>query len=680
MNTTARLLLAVLGTFAALQAPVCRGDNTIVATNGQINLSLEQAEVRTFVKLVGEITGKRLVVDQNVDGKITMVFPKIPVSDVFPVFMSVLESVGCSVVQEQDGVYRVITMGPRPTIAAPVIGPDEKIPEQGVFTKIFRLQFANAGELRKLLESKVRGGKEGAIGAIETTNYLLVTDVAESLRRIAKIVSEVDKPGTSRVTEIVALKYASAEDIAAQLNRAMATTGTDDPRRWMRFASRGFRSEGGGEGPRVDSASALDTERPAVIVPSPHSNSLVLVGSQAQIAELKRIISLMDVDTPSGRGRFGAIFLKYIAADEAAKTLNSLLLKRTTTAPGGGIGSGGTSSSQAGGTSITIEPHLANNALLVDAMPRDFELVKQLVQDLDTMPQQVLIEILIAEVSATDTDDFGLDVVALGSPSSAGEDIIVGGLTTRQDANALLNAVQTGLFPNGITVGLAKGIKNSDGSVTAAYPLMLNVNAIQQRGKFNILSRIPLLAQNNKDATASIVNNIPILKSTVQGAAANLQVIQNIDRVDVGIKLKLTPHINPGGEVMMTLNPSIEAITDPGSLANNLAPTIAHREVSTTVTVPDGRTLVLSGLMRQDRTSTVRKVPILGSIPLIGWLFRRTTEGVEKTNLIVFVTPHVIKDSETADKWTREWNGRTEMSITNSLPRVNQDKQAGAQP
>ena len=214
----------------------------------------------------------------------------------------------------------------------------------------------------------------------------------------------------------------------------------------------------------------------------------------------------------------------------------------------------------------------------------------------------------------------------------------------------------------------------TDGSVSAAYPLMLNLNAIEQKGKFNILSRIPLLAQNNKDAMASIVNNIPMLKSTVQGAAANLQVIQNIDRVDVGIKLKLTPHINPGGEVMMTLNPTIEAIIDPGSLANNLAPTIAHREVSTTVTVPDGRTLVLSGLMRQDRTSTVRQVPFLGSIPILGWLFRRTTDGVEKTNLIILVTPHVIKDVETAEKWTSEWKTRTGNDATNSLSGVKLDK------
>ncbi|MEI6807982.1 MAG: type II secretion system secretin GspD [bacterium] len=668
-----RLLLAILGTVAILQCGLCSGADALSSTNGQFNFSFDQIEVRTFAKIVGDLTGKRMVVDQNVDGRITTVFPKIPASDIFPVFVSVLESAGCSVVQEQDGLYRIISMGARPSTSAPVIGPDEKIPEQGVYTKIFRLQYANAAELRKLLESKVRQGKEGAIGAIETTNYLIVTDTAESLRRIEKIVSEVDKQAQARITEIVALKFASADDVATQLNRAMAT-GADDQRRWARTMGRGFRPEGSGDGARTDGSSSLDAGRPAVIVPSPHSNSLVLVGTPEQVAELKRIIALMDVDTPSGRGRFGAIFLKYIAADEAAKTLNTLLTKRTATIATAGITGGGRDST-GGGSTISIEPHPANNALIVDAMPRDFELVKQLVLDLDTMPQQVLIEIVIAEVSAKDEDAFGVDMVAVGSPSSVGEDLLVGGLTTRQDANALMSAIQTGLFPNGITVGLAKGMRGAtDGSVSAAYPLMLNLNAIEQKGKFNILSRIPLLAQNNKDAMASIVNNIPMLKSTVQGAAANLQVIQNIDRVDVGIKLKLTPHINPGGEVMMTLNPTIEAIIDPGSLANNLAPTIAHREVSTTVTVPDGRTLVLSGLMRQDRTSTVRQVPFLGSIPILGWLFRRTTDGVEKTNLIILVTPHVIKDVETAEKWTSEWKTRTGNDATNSLSGVKLDK------
>jgi len=647
-----------------LTAPLCGAQEAAPVTNGFVNFSFDQVDVRSFVKLVGETTGRRIVVDQNVDGKITVVFPRIPVADVLRVFISILESAGCSVVEEQGGMLRVVAMSTRPTIVAPVIGPNEKIPPQGFFTKIFAVQFVDAGDLRKLLETKVRGGKEGAIASIGD-NYLVVTDTADSLMRISQIVIEVDKPGLSRTTEVVALKYASAEELAAQLSRAMAG-GTEDRWRAARMMSMNMAGSGG------TGAAQDNSQKPVVIVASPHSNSLILVGDLAQVMELKRIVSLMDVDSPSGRGRLSAIFLKYASAEDAAKNLNALLAKRTALQPGRTDFS---QQSQSTATGIFIEPNMANNALIVDAMPRDFELVSALVKELDKMPEQVLIEVLIAEVSLRDDSNIGVDIVALNMPSEVGATTIQGGSTARETANTVMNAVQTGIFPKGITVGLARGVsKKSDGTIQTAFPAMINIDAIRQNRKFNILSRIPLLAQNNRDASVSIVNNIPMLKSTIQGAGANLQVIQNIDRVDVGIKLKLTPHINPDGEVMMTLNPIIEAIIDPGSIADNLAPTIAHREVTTTVTVPSGRTLVLSGLMRDDQTQTDRRVPILGSIPLLGWLFRQKADGREKTNLLIFVTPHVVKDDETAQKLTESWKDTTSLLKTNTPVSVRTEK------
>jgi general secretion pathway protein D len=163
------------------------------------------------------------------------------------------------------------------------------------------------------------------------------------------------------------------------------------------------------------------------------------------------------------------------------------------------------------------------------------------------------------------------------------------------------------------------------------------------------------------------VNNIPVLKSTIQGGSGTSRdVIQNIDRVDVGIKLKLTPHVNPSNEVCMVLNPSIEAILDTGSVSGTpFTPTIAKREVSTTVTVPDGRTIVISGLIREDRIQRVRRIPILGAIPLLGFLFRHTVDSVERTNLIVFVTPHVMSDAGAVQSATEAWSRKTGLSATN---------------
>ena len=229
-----------------------------------------------------------------------------------------------------------------------------------------------------------------------------------------------------------------------------------------------------------------------------------------------------------------------------------------------------------------------------------------------------------------------------------------------------MDAVQNGLFPRGLSIGLAHGTRtDSSGNVVVGYPAIVNFDATRSKGGFKVLSHVPLLAQNNREASVSIVNNIPIRKSTITGTGATRDVIQNIDRIDVGIKLKLTPHVSSSGDVRMLLNPSIEAIIDSGGASDSLAPTIAHREVLTTVSVPDGRTIVLSGLIREDQTEQTRRVPILGYLPLVGWLFRHTSTGTERTNLLIFVTPRVVKDYEDLRKVTETWRDQSALPVTN---------------
>jgi general secretion pathway protein D len=158
------------------------------------------------------------------------------------------------------------------------------------------------------------------------------------------------------------------------------------------------------------------------------------------------------------------------------------------------------------------------------------------------------------------------------------------------------------------------------------------------------------------------------LKSTIAGGSGSARdVIQNIERMDVGIKLSLTPQIVPGGEVRMTLNTGIEAVIDPGP-AGQFSPTIAKREVQTTVTVPDGQVIVIAGLTREDETRSVKRVPYLGAIPLLGRLFSRTVESKEKTNLLILVTPRIVRDERTAARVVEEWRGKTGLEAPNPEP------------
>ena len=593
-----------------------------------VNFSFDQVDVASFVKLVGDMTGRRFVVSDDVAGKITVVSPMVRRQDVYPLFLSILESVGCSVVREGD-VYRVVALPKRETPMAPVIGPEEAIPPDGLITKVFRLENVSASDLRKALEPRITGGKTGGLSAIEDTNHLIVTDTAEAVRRLERIIREVDKPGLARQTEVVPLQFASAEDVANQLNQAMSQ---DDGRLPL-----GEAAARAAEDLRLRLPPAPGTRerrRSVVVVASPHSNSLIIAGTAAQIEDLKRIISKMDVDAPAGRGRLNAIFLKYVSAEEAAKSLNSLLARSAAAAQPGG---------SAQRAKIAIEASVANNALLVEAGPADLDNVRKLVDQLDRPAEQVQILVNIFETTAAEGLNLGVQMAALGLPDSKGETIIQGGSRIADGAANLLDALLGSVFPKGITLGVAKGAGvDASGNTIVERPAMALIEAIRKNSAFNLLSETTLKAQNNKEASVNIVNEIPILKSTIQaGAGTARDVIQNIDRVDVGIKLKLVPHVIPGGEIQMDLAPSIEAVIDPGP-SGTFSPTVAKREVKTTVTVGDGETIVIAGLTREDKTRSVEKIPLLGSIPLLGALFRHTVESTEKTDLLILVTPSIV--------------------------------------
>lgn len=617
-------------------AVVLRAAPPAVEESGFVDFTFDRVEVQSLSRVVGEMTGRQFVVDDGVKTKITVVSPRVPRKDVYSLFVSVLESAGCGVVADGK-VTRIVAMPARATVAAPVVGSADVIPPDGVVTKIFRLQHVQASQLRRVLEGRVSGGRAGGIADVDDTNHLIVTDTAEALRRVEKLIAEIDQPGLAQTTEVVSLKFTAAEPLAEQLNQALADRSTRGERMARRL-------------PTPPDSTVSDRSVPA-IVPVPDANSLILVGSASQIQELKRLIGLMDVEAAAGRGRLNAIFLKYLSAADAAKQMDSLMNRSRQQTPG-------VASSAKGGIAIEASP--TSNALLIHATPGDFENVRKLVEQLDVEREQIHIEVVIAEVSAGEALDFGVEMAAVDMPGGVGLNAVQGGSRLTDGSETVMGAIQTGLFPRGLTVGVAHGTRlDGAGNVTVAYPALINIDAVRKNTNFKVLSHTALETQNNQEASVNIVNQIPILKSTVQGTGANSDVIQNIDRVDVGIKLKLTPHVIPGRQVQMVLNPSIEAVIDPGPSGTAFAPTIAKREVSTVVTVADGRTIIIAGLTREDKRKIEKRVPILGSIPLLGWLFRSKNDSAERTNVLIFVTPRLLPDASAANAVIQDWKQKT---------------------
>lgn len=626
--------LATAVLFSSLSAPLASAS---VKLPGEqlVNFSFDQADLRLIIKIVGEMTGRRFVIDDKVTGAITVVTPdNVQLQDVYPLLLSILESSGYTVIEKPEGTHVVPLPEDGRSPGRIVRDDDEGV--EGLITRLFRIAHINAVDLARLLAPMVRGGEAGAVAAFGATNHLIVTDTAEAIRQLEKLIRDLDQPGASKTMEVIQLKHANAEDLAAQLIAAMqgGTTAGENVSRHLAKVGTGMAS--------------LPADM--VIVPVRNANSLVVVGTPVQLTRVREIVDLVDIESPVEFGRLHAIFLKYIGAEEAATTLNNLMAKAR--APDEIA-------------RISIEHNNANNALIVEASPQDFELVSKLVDELDRMPQQVMVEVVIAEVSMGEGLDLGVEWNAIDAPRD-GETTVAGRIRPG-DTDTLANILETGAFPQGLAIGVARGtFVDAAGRVLPRIPFV--VEALAQDRDVKILSNIPLWAQNNTEASVSVVENIPILSSRIEGTGDNRDVIQNIERVDVGIKLTLTPHINADDEIKLKLNPSIEAITDTGPSETQFAPTIAKREVDTTITIPDRSTVVISGLIREDHIKQVSKVPILGDIPLLGWLFRSTSDQKQRTNLLIFVTPHIIRDLKDAAAVQEALQNRSAIQANPAIP------------
>ncbi|MCZ7591351.1 MAG: type II secretion system secretin GspD [Kiritimatiellae bacterium] len=620
------------------------GARSFAAGEGYVNFNFDQVEIPVLVKLVGEMTGRRFVVGDEITGRVTVVTPqRIPVKEAYPLLLSILESRGMSV-SEQGGVNQVILLPERAVAGATVVTDGGETAETaGLVTRLIHVEHVNVAELKRLLEPLVRGGKSGALAAFPPTNHLIITDTAESVRNMERIIAELDKPGAARVVEVLKLKYASPDELSRQLVAAMRGSETSGDK-----IARHLQQVGEGQ-------SSLPAD--VIVVPSPRANSVILVGTPVQLKEMKEIVGRMDVESPSGYGRLNAIFLRYLSAEDAAKSLNALLAK----------------SDKEQRAPIAIEHNTANNALIVDANPQDFEFLRKLVEQLDQVPQQVMVEVLLAEVAVGHQIDLGVRLATTEQPKDGSTSVM--GVSRPGDSDSLAQFLESGVFPQGLAFGVARGTYTDpiSGKILPNVPLL--IEALAQNRDVKILSNIPLWAQNNAEANVSVVENIPVLRSTIEGGSGTSRdVIQNIDRLDVGIKLKLTPHVNPDGDITLNLNPSIEAITDTGPSGTQFAPTIAKREVSTTITVPNNATVVISGMIREDQVKVVRKVPLLGDIPLLGLLFRSKSDQKQRTNLLIFVTPHIVTDMRVAQELKEKFQAQTQLTpeaitIGNSAPK-----------
>jgi general secretion pathway protein D len=364
-------------------------------------------------------------------------------------------------------------------------------------------------------------------------------------------------------------------------------------------------------------------------------NALLIFGNETTKKAIRDLVAKLDVTPPEASSKVNVYYLENTDATEMAKVLDGVV-KGISAPVAGQPGVAAPQASPFESGKVTITPDKASNSLVIMASPNDYNNLVQVIKKLDRRSKQVFVQVLIAEVSLDKSNEFGLQtgVIGGGSPNS---NLTVAGL---YDPLGTLGTIGTILTSGG---ALTPGLVASPLNITAV------LKALDKKGLLNILSTPNILTSDNKEAEINVGENVPFQGSTT--SAAGIGVTQSIERKDIGINLKIKPQISEGDYIRMDINQEISAVKDSRGQAVDLVTT--KRSAKTSVVVKDRETVVIGGLIQDTEEDTVSKVPVLGDIPLLGWLFKTKSKTRKKTNLMILLTPHIVRDAADLAEMTR---------------------------
>jgi general secretion pathway protein D len=377
-------------------------------------------------------------------------------------------------------------------------------------------------------------------------------------------------------------------------------------------------------------------------------NAVVLVADKQEKDAMKRMIALLDIPLPEATSKINVYFLEYADAMELSKVLESMI---TGISPQAKAGQPAKSPFEPG-SRVTITPDKATNSLVVIASPADYQSLLQVIRQLDKRRRQVYVEAMIVEASIDKLRELGTKWRITAEKD--GDPVVIGGFGTI-DSSAVQNIVQglSGMSVGGLgnfldipftTVG-PDGTPVTSTLTIPGFAALFSLNEF--KNSVNVLSTPQILTSDNKEAEIIVGENVPFISSRERDVTTTNTVLNNIERMDVGIKLKLTPQITEGDFVKLDLYQEISAVVQESAVITiSVGPTITKRSTKTAVVVKDNQTVVIGGLMQEKDEDNVTKVPFLGDIPVLGWLFTQKSTSKTKTNLIVFLTPHIIKSAE----------------------------------
>ncbi len=615
------------------------------------NFDLPDKDIKDVVTLISKWTGKNFILDNKVRGKITIIGPsQVTLQEAYQAFLSALEANGLTTVQAGKFI-RIIESAEARRAPVETYAGDYAPNTDQFITRIFQLKYINADEVQR--EFRDLTTRQGKLFAYEPTNSIIITDTGSNIRRIEDILRTLDVKSFETTLHVVKIRHTSAKIISEMLGEIY-----------------GEGKGGAAGGARNFRRSALERTRGGgqitKIIPDEATNSLVVLANKAGIVQLMQLVSKLDVKV-TDTGRIHVYYCEYAKAEDLASTLASLaggaggakntsgrntkVASPTTPggAPGGAAPSGPVTAELEGGVKITSDA--ATNSLVITANASDYQTLKRVIRKLDIPRLQVFVETAILEVSLSDKTKVGVNSV-IGVPNQGFGGGFVG------DSDTLNKVFTKSGLPDGATLPIFAGpsfAASITGAGGASTPITVStfmgfLNLLTQTSNTSVLSTPQIIALDNEKAEFKVLDEIPVQTSLVSGTAtAPGTATGTIERLKTGIEIKLTRHGNAASRtIRMEIEQKVDNVKANSEVPQALAQVqraTTSRMTNTSVVVRDQDFVMLGGLMSDKVDESISKMPLLGDIPVLGWLFKSRIYSVIKTNLIILLHPRIIGTS-----------------------------------
>ena len=623
-----------------------------------LTLNFVEADLAQVVRTLARFTGRNFIIDPRVQGQLTLV-SEVPVSpqQAYGMLLGALRMQGFAVVHS-EGSSKVVPESDAKVHASAVSYSAAELANLSgeIVTQVFNLNYEKAADLVAVLRPMV--SPSNPITAYPNNNSLVITDYADNIARVADVIARIDT-SHSLNTELITIEHGVALDVAALANQLLNDANSEPYARTQ-------------------------------IVADPRTNSIIIrAGSSSRLEMAKDLI--YKIDSPNARpNNLHVVYLKNAQATHLAQVLKGALEglnPQQSPATGTNMGASAPATSNtssnpaptainadtmqnnlmasgalpqpttlqpvsisAGGATIQADP--TTNTLIISAPPPLYRSIREVIDLLDQRRAQVLVESLIIEVNAEDAAEFGIQWMAGGSHLGEGGSGFVGGTNLGGSGvgTTITGATTLDALGQGLSLGLVKGTVNVLGQEIVNLGVL--ARALERNGAANILSTPNLLTMDNEEASIIVGQTVPFVTGqyTTSGDGAS-NPFQTIEREDVGLTLRIRPQISEGGTVKLALYQEVSSI-DPNVTMNTSSLVTRKRALETNVLVDDGQVIVLGGLLEDSTHDSTSAVPILGSLPVVGSLFRYETRKRTKTNLMIFLRPHIVRDQQDSQRLT----------------------------